>query len=47
MGDFYQSLRTGATKSESLRQAQLALLKNPNFRHPFFWAPYILVGNWL
>jgi len=47
MGDFYQSLRTGATKAESLRQAQLALLKNPNFRHPFFWAPYILVGNWL
>lgn len=47
MGDFYQNLRAGATKAEALRRAQLALLADPNFRHPFYWAPYILVGNWL
>ncbi|TAD80332.1 MAG: CHAT domain-containing protein [Oscillatoriales cyanobacterium] len=47
MGDFYQQLRAGTTKAEALRQAQLALLNNPNFRHPFYWAPYLLVGNWL
>ncbi len=47
MGDFYNHLRAGATKAEALRRAQLALLADPNFRHPFYWAPYILVGNWL
>lgn len=47
MGDFYKHLRAGSTKAEALRLAQLALLKDPNFRHPFYWAPYILVGNWL
>jgi CHAT domain-containing protein len=46
---FYQALASGqGTKAEALRQAQLAILKDPRFReHPFFWAPYIMVGNWL
>lgn len=35
------------TKAESLRQAQLALLQNPQYKRPMFWAPYVLVGNWL
>ena len=47
MGQFYQELTNQGTKAEALRQAQLALLKNPWYRHPFYWAPYILVGNWL
>ena len=47
MGQFYQELSHQGTKAEALRQAQLALLKNPWYRHPFYWAPYILVGNWL
>ncbi|NJR74699.1 MAG: CHAT domain-containing protein [Scytonema sp. CRU_2_7] len=29
-----------------MRQAQVNLLKNPRNRHPYFWAPYILIGNW-
>ena len=36
------------TRGESLRQAQLAMIKGkhgPHFRHPFFWAPYALVGD--
>lgn len=35
------------TKAEALRRAQLALLKNPRYKRPHFWAPYVLVGNWL
>ena len=43
-------------KSEALRRAQLAMLrgelKNPDnsavdLRHPYFWAGYVLMGNWL
>jgi CHAT domain-containing protein len=48
MGQFYQVLANKAVpKAEALRQAQLALLKNPKYALPMFWAPYVLVGNWL
>lgn len=43
------SLPTGAEigKAEALRQAQMVLLRNVKYEHPFYWAPFILVGNWL
>lgn len=48
MQEFYRALRIpGITRAEALRQAQVAVLRNPRFRHPRFWAPFILVGNWL
>lgn len=48
MGSFYQSRKSGGqTKAQSLRGAQLALLQKPEYRHPSYWAPYLLVGNWL
>ncbi|OWY68680.1 hypothetical protein B7486_25280 [cyanobacterium TDX16] len=48
MSQFYQELSTAEmTKAEALRRAQLALLENPRYRHPVYWAPYVLVGNWL
>ena len=36
----------GMSKAEALRQAQLGLLEG-KFAHPFFWAPFTLMGNWL
>ena len=48
MGQFYRDLATKhITKAEAVRQAQLTLLKNPDYQHPFYWAPYVLIGNWL
>ncbi|MBV6626575.1 MAG: CHAT domain-containing protein [Rivularia sp. (in: Bacteria)] len=48
MGEFYQELaNTKVTKAEALRRAQVKLLKYPNYKLPGFWAPYVLVGNWL
>ncbi len=35
------------SKAEALRQAQLKLLKDPQFTHPRYWGTYILAGNWL
>lgn len=48
MGSFYESRKAGGvTKAQSLRGAQLALLNKPEYHHPSYWAPYLLVGNWL
>ncbi len=53
IAEFYKALnnpKQSTTKAEALRQAQVALLKNPeyrNFNAPQYWAPYVLIGNWL
>lgn len=47
MISFYKNLMQHKSKAEALRQAQLELLKTDHLRHPSFWSPFILVGNWL
>ena len=50
MDEFYQQLATASsstTKAEALRQAQISLIHSSDFNHPFFWSPFVLVGNWL
>jgi CHAT domain-containing protein len=47
MISLYQNLATKKLgKSESLRQAQQTLMSNPKYRSPYYWAPFVLVGNW-
>ncbi|MBP5972999.1 CHAT domain-containing protein [Brasilonema sp. CT11] len=51
IGQFYDQLaqisKTGISKAEALRRAQLAILKDPNYRQqPYYWAAYVLIGNW-
>lgn len=46
MEAFYQHLKAGKNKAEALRQAQLHLLRNRKYSHPFFWSPFILIGDW-
>ena len=49
MVKFYQQLtqQPGINKAKALRNAQLSLLQDPQYKHPYFWASFILVGNWL
>jgi len=48
MNNFYLELaKPDVTKAEALRQAQLAVLQNKEFAHPYFWSAFVLVGNWL
>ncbi|MBW4630397.1 MAG: CHAT domain-containing protein [Iphinoe sp. HA4291-MV1] len=50
MGQFYEHLvKQQVTKAEALRQAQLDLLQNGRgeYRHPFYWSPFVLIGDWL
>lgn len=47
MSEFYRRLvQSNLTKAEALRQAQLALLNNPKYNHPYYWSPFVLIGNW-
>lgn len=48
---FYNfKIQNGMNKAESIRGAQLKMLKSKDqmgsYSHPFFWAPFILMGNW-
>jgi CHAT domain-containing protein len=45
MKAFYARLKAGDSKAEALQQAELTLLKDPSTRHPFYWAPFVLVGD--
>jgi CHAT domain-containing protein len=45
---FYEGLQTGGlSKAQALRAAQLQVLGMDGFAPPFYWAPFILIGNWL
>lgn len=33
-------------KARALQGAQAALASKPETRHPFFWSPFILIGDW-
>jgi len=50
MQEFYRvrEAQHGITKAEALQRAQIDLLLNSNreYAHPFYWAPFILIGNW-
>lgn len=50
MKSFYQALARqedlkGLNKSQALRQASLHLLKDRRYRHPFYWAGFVLVSS--
>jgi CHAT domain-containing protein len=48
MTDFYRRLLGAGEVSSSaaLRDAQLAMISDKKYSAPFFWAPFVLVGDW-
>ncbi|KPA15189.1 hypothetical protein MHK_004618, partial [Candidatus Magnetomorum sp. HK-1] len=48
MKHFYQALiHSNFSKAKALQYAQNMLLKHNQYDHPAFWAPFVLIGNWL
>lgn len=48
MAEFYRILtQSNLGKAEALRQAQLSLLQQPRYQDPYYWAAFVLIGNWL
>jgi CHAT domain-containing protein len=47
MKTFYQGLTMELAKGSALREAQLQFIRGGNtaYRHPYFWAPFYLVGD--
>ncbi|MFT4177997.1 MAG: CHAT domain-containing protein [Thermomonas sp.] len=46
MTTLYDDLAKGATVQDAMRDAQRAVMADPETAHPFFWAPFNLIGNW-
>ncbi len=48
VSDFYTELqKPSASKASALQQAQLRMLQDPLYQHPAYWAPFLLLNNWL
>ncbi len=46
--DFYEQMRNGTeSKARALQAAQRGMLADPLLSHPAYWAPFLLIGNWL
>ncbi len=43
---FYSHLKAGEGKSQALRQAALSLQQGKGHHHPYYWAPFLLMGDW-
>ncbi|MDR9897526.1 CHAT domain-containing protein [Aetokthonos hydrillicola Thurmond2011] len=46
MGKYYQGLKAGKGRHEALRFAQLEMLSNQDYQHPYFWASFVPSGDW-
>lgn len=49
VSDFYTQLRDhpDISKAKALQAAQLKLMADQRYAHPCYWAPYLIIGNWL
>ena len=48
MTDFYKRLLASKTAAPAtaMREAQLAMISGKKYSAPFYWAPFVLVGDW-
>lgn len=48
VSEFYRQLKDPTmSKAKALQRAQLSLLDDRRYRHPGYWSPFLLIGNWL
>jgi len=48
VGEFYRQLQNPSrSKAQALQASQVKILENPQYRHPNFWSPFLLINNWL
>jgi len=42
---FHRRLRAGDSYARALRGAALAVRANERYSHPFYWAPFVVIGD--
>jgi CHAT domain-containing protein len=49
ISEFYSQWNSAASisKAKALQSAQIKLLADRRYHHPCYWAPYLVIGNWL
>ena len=49
ISEVYSQLRQSpsVSKAQALQAAQIKLLSDRRYRHPCYWSPYLIIGNWL
>ncbi len=47
MRNFYQGLlRDDLSKAGAIREAQMQMITSQDYAEPYFWAPFVIMGNW-
>jgi len=48
IAEFYRQLKDQSlSKAQALQRAQLKLINDHRYKHPCYWSPFIVIGNWL
>ena len=48
VGVFYKQLKDPSrSKAQALQHAQVEILETADYQHPSYWAPFLLINNWL
>jgi CHAT domain-containing protein len=48
VAEFYRQLvQPGMSRARALQQAQIKYLKTRRYRHPSYWAPFLMISNWM
>ncbi|MCP4111129.1 MAG: CHAT domain-containing protein [Desulfobacteraceae bacterium] len=47
--EFYRQLKVteNISKAKALQNAQKSLIAQSDYNHPAYWAPFLLIGNWM
>ena len=45
MSSFYENWLGGMSKREAFKAAQESLRKNPQYRHPYYWGGFVMIGG--
>lgn len=49
MKNFYKEIKEGRNKAEALQKIQIEFINGKYgeiYSHPYFWAPFVLIGDW-
>ncbi|HEV7903717.1 MAG TPA: CHAT domain-containing protein, partial [Pyrinomonadaceae bacterium] len=46
MPEFYRRLLAGGGSAAAMRASQLSMIAGKKYSAPFYWSPFVLVGDW-